>query len=809
MMFTSKGAKKVDELRDVDAATPAAGDALVWNGAAWVPVASATPGDLGATAAATLSSAQSYADTVANAAVNDANDYTDAQVAGLVSSAPEVLDTLNELAVALGNDPNFATSIAAEIGTKADAEETEAALATKAALTYVDAADTALAADVATKADAAATASSLAALNTAVATKADAVTVQGALDALGAEVETKADQSDLTAETSARTAAIAAEATARANSDNALALLKADKSYVDTADAALSDAIAAEATARADADALKANKTYVDAADAALAADVATKASQTALTAEESARVAADALKADTTYVDTQLATKSDTTHTHTLDALSDVDAATPANDDVLKFDAALGKWKAGVGAQLRTAVVSAYNPATRLVTVTYDDDDSSEGSIVNLTAVVFNVGDDVVVTNLTGGSKAVIATTQVSYDVGSGSAGFFPQATASSNTTLFMAGLTSSSVGPVDWLTLVSTNLGGTSQRYFGGWDISNATGNGARALIVTNGTEPGGSQTASAGPSLRIFQNSNLSNYTEVQYPNSFALVGAHAFSNAIFALGRVSADRSLNLYRCDLGSNSWSTLASAQPNGLNIAEANDRLFYTVYNSGTSSTITYYVESTDVTTALTATTLTGSIILARMCAGGGYLWAMDQNTYRWYYRPANTTSPWVASSYIGRSAGPTGAVDSNGDLWIFSSYSDITKVSRSTGAASTFSGVLPATNSEGRPIRLGVPSAAIGGEGVWVMGILLDSAVGGATANHRYALWRVTSSGSTRVWTSSTVDASATDATQQFGGAICSAIDANTCIAAAGTTNSNAATGRFKSIVIRATLA
>ncbi len=42
-------------------------------------------------------------------------------VAGLVNSAPAALDTLNELATALGNDPNFATTISGQIGGKLDA----------------------------------------------------------------------------------------------------------------------------------------------------------------------------------------------------------------------------------------------------------------------------------------------------------------------------------------------------------------------------------------------------------------------------------------------------------------------------------------------------------------------------------------------------------------------------------------------------------------------------------------------------------------------------------------------------------------
>ena len=54
--------------------------------------------------------------------------YVDAEIASLVDSAPGTLDTLNELAAALGDDANFSATITASIGTKA-------------ATTYVDAAD--------------------------------------------------------------------------------------------------------------------------------------------------------------------------------------------------------------------------------------------------------------------------------------------------------------------------------------------------------------------------------------------------------------------------------------------------------------------------------------------------------------------------------------------------------------------------------------------------------------------------------------------------------------------------------------------
>jgi hypothetical protein len=60
----------------------------------------------------------SGAQTKANTAEANAKAYTDTKVASLVSSSPATLDTLNELATALGNDPNFSTTVTNLIGTK-------------------------------------------------------------------------------------------------------------------------------------------------------------------------------------------------------------------------------------------------------------------------------------------------------------------------------------------------------------------------------------------------------------------------------------------------------------------------------------------------------------------------------------------------------------------------------------------------------------------------------------------------------------------------------------------------------------------
>ena len=76
-----------------------------------------------------LSTAQSYTDTrevaittayqtYADQAETDAKAYTDTEIANLVDSAPTTLDTLNELASALGDDANFSTTVTNSIATK-------------------------------------------------------------------------------------------------------------------------------------------------------------------------------------------------------------------------------------------------------------------------------------------------------------------------------------------------------------------------------------------------------------------------------------------------------------------------------------------------------------------------------------------------------------------------------------------------------------------------------------------------------------------------------------------------------------------
>jgi hypothetical protein len=65
---------------------------------------------------------EGYVDTAVNGLATTG--YVDTAVANLIDTAPSTLDTLNELAAALGDDANFATNVTDNIATKADKSQT-------------------------------------------------------------------------------------------------------------------------------------------------------------------------------------------------------------------------------------------------------------------------------------------------------------------------------------------------------------------------------------------------------------------------------------------------------------------------------------------------------------------------------------------------------------------------------------------------------------------------------------------------------------------------------------------------------------
>ena len=94
-----------------------AGDSALSSSAAAAIRTEYVAGDsaLSASSAAALRTEYVAADTALSSSQKT---YIDAKVAGIVNSAPATLDTLDELAAALNDDPNFSASIATSIGNK-------------------------------------------------------------------------------------------------------------------------------------------------------------------------------------------------------------------------------------------------------------------------------------------------------------------------------------------------------------------------------------------------------------------------------------------------------------------------------------------------------------------------------------------------------------------------------------------------------------------------------------------------------------------------------------------------------------------
>jgi hypothetical protein len=195
------------------------------------------------------------------ATLASANSYTDEQVAALVNSAPEVLDTLKELADAINGDENFASTIAGQIGTVAAnlaAEETRAL-----------AAEADLAADIAAETAARTAALSQVASAAQAAIQAETTTRMAADTALQGEID--AVEAGLAQEVLDRAAAVSTEEAARIAGD--AGTLSSANSYTDTEVAVV--------------------QSEVDAVEASLAAEIANRIAD--VDTEESRALAAEA----------------------------------------------------------------------------------------------------------------------------------------------------------------------------------------------------------------------------------------------------------------------------------------------------------------------------------------------------------------------------------------------------------------------------------------------------------------------------------------------------------------------------------
>lgn len=186
---------------------------------------------------------------------DSANAYTDQKIADLVDAAPNLLNTLNELAAALGDDPNFVTTVTttiADVQSNLSAEVSRAQAAESSL-------NSSLSAEVAR------------------ATAAEGV-LQSNIDAEAARAE--AAEADIAAD-------LAAEVSRASSAESALEDdLAAEVARAEAAEGVLQDNIDAEAAARAAADSTEQS--------ARIAAD---NTLQSNLDSETAARIAGDADK--------------------------------------------------------------------------------------------------------------------------------------------------------------------------------------------------------------------------------------------------------------------------------------------------------------------------------------------------------------------------------------------------------------------------------------------------------------------------------------------------------------------------------
>jgi hypothetical protein len=704
MAIIKRGVRKLHELRDVTVDAAAAGDALVWDGTAWVPVTVSTPTDTAGALAA-------------------ANDYTDLAVANLVNSSPEALDTLAELAAALGDDANFATNVLDTIATKADALATAAALDTKADNATVSGAIAALQDDVAT----------------ALTVKADLTYVD---DELAGEAAARSGADDVLA------GALEAEATARAQADTVLG---------DALDAAVTEFGADIATLQDDvatALATKADTTYVD-------TQLATKANASSTTTSINNLQSQINTKADDAATTAALATKSPTTHNHTLGSLTGVALTSPANDDVLTFHTASGTWRNGQAA-LRSATVVAYTPGNRSTEITYDDTGAA-ATVANRTNTSLVNGDKVVVAPLTGGGRVIVAAlsngtaqNQVSY----GQAVLDPQwpntevGTFAGTNVLLRSTALSSRLRPGPLAV-----------------DADNVLGYGAGAVVVASNSQTGA--TVATTGSVRVYMPGNFNTYVTFPQP------AADRHINLFFAGGKLwylasslNSDTSSGwaLHYWDNGVWSASFIPNSWFSRGGFTVDDERIWMSVATVSTGNTSFYYVDLANPTTAVQwsggVNSQAGLMFTTadRVCMFGSttfFMWRPKPTTAG----QTSTQSPTqlTLGTSITTSFGTWAGAIVNNECWVLDVNNNRLQVVTENAQVTVHSNIFPPTVDTGLPYA-NSPNLVQAADGSLVFAGLLDATVvGGAATKYRLAVWRVNTSGSTRVWTSN-VDVDAT---------------------------------------------
>jgi hypothetical protein len=484
---------------------------------------------------------------------------------------------------------------------------------------------------------------------------------------------------------------------------------------------------------------------------------------------------------------------KADDDHTHTLAELTDVDLSTePADGDALVWDDTAEAWVAGEvaggsgGASVSIATVTAYNQATREASITYLDDTTAT-QVRNRTAFTPQVNDTVAVATLADATPVIVSVEPTNS----------PSAQAAFTQLLAAPGYPETSLSHNGGWATTTTAAGDNGMMSVLGptatVDVDNILGMGAGALVVcgsrrTQTTSTSFVTEASSSYNIYVYDPNNRNTFTTLMPSSNQAVLHAFFFGGALWAVTFWSTTPSTpttllttqsNLRRYNADTQTWSTVTTIN----NYPEVIGSRMWLC--SGLSNYTLSYIDAANITTVVnlgTAVSFSGG---RNFAAGGNYAWcrgltSSSATRFQWADLTSTTTG-WVTGSatrvhdvpYNDLFAAPStqvGAVDTDGNYWV--AAQETLRYLDRAGGITTYANVLPTDPNLGAPV--GLRSRLIQGPGtnVFYFGACIKaSVVGGSETAFRAAVWRVTPTGSARVWTD-TVDSVALDNTATVRG-------------------------------------
>jgi hypothetical protein len=415
------------------------------------------------------------------------------------------------------------------------------------------------------------------------------------------------------------------------------------------------------------------------------------------------------------------------------------------------------GALTASSTASVRQATVTAYNIATREATVTFSDT-SASGTATNRTRYQLYVGDAVVVATTTTGANVIVSSVNTALL----STQYFQQQVKASYPNVWSGTLGSPTV------------FGATPIESFA-VDTNNVLGFGAGWIATVRFTGAVGS----VSPSVRMVDPANANSYVDLpQLPISGMITSIVIWDGALVAVSSTSSSTStgnVSIYESSTGA--WTAVTSTGTTNYICGKPQvvGTQLWLMYGTGSAGALVFpaYINAgsrtptvlSSITTTMTASTT------SRFAVSSGGMWVWNSTATKWYFRATNTTAAWQDTGITIDPGQITDcAIDSSGALWFVNATSGTPPYDRLvklmlTGAT-IYDAVFPSTAALGAPMTSTNGSMAmLGTNKILYAGTLDAAAVGGTAGNRTPAVWVVTPTGSSRVFTGTATGAVATN--------------------------------------------